>query len=68
MHVVADTTTLVADGIITSNQAEVLKQRSRQVMVGLAGSLACMQIESILIFDDGPFGISEHLHERKRIE
>ena len=47
MHVVADTTTLVADGIITSNQAEVLKQRSRQVMVGLAiNTLLCLGILS----------------------
>lgn len=47
MHVVADTTALVADGIITSNQAEVLKQRSRQVMVGLAiNTLLCLGILS----------------------
>lgn len=47
MHVVADTTSLVADGVINSEQAEILEQRSRQVMVGLAiNTLLCLGILS----------------------
>lgn len=42
-----------------------LEEGQGQVVMGLAGGLAIVQVEGIVVLDDGPFGVSEHLQKRK---
>ena len=45
MHVVADTTSLVDDGVLTAEQAREIEERSRDVMIGLAvNAILCFGI------------------------